>query len=686
MFLQPQPFHASSGAEPMRRRAAYQPTTARASATFNKVLAPDEMAYCEAKLLTRYPAAPKFERLSFEGGRWVARFSNSPADRNPSSVMTGDHKSILLRGRGAAGLKPRELRYPLAVMIAGWVNLLKRQKQAPPWEEVDWTVPPHRTEAPPAHEAAFSAAATDYESASRQARRFLRKVVSSNACALVCGPEGVKKTSSLFLDHHRLQGALEAQGGPRLSMYAFADYTAAEDNSRAFNEVQEQHRRGYHGVVLPSFSRAYGRACLKHGVKPMSVEDAAGAGHPSLWAAMAAVQPQVLDTLKEMHKAIWWEVGARRPVFFSVHDVAQRWTMATPTRVMWARDFWIGRMNDPGHIRDCRRSTALCLLVHDEVGADSLVSLQRAEVVAWVAALRDHDPATWTGKRGDLASRFASYSRFAAKHSTPMLDGEPISITFNEAREIAAIPQDRWEEVETRCSGEYGSADEHEDGAEDESATEQDIYAARHGRRWCVAPKRWWRGVAERVVVLTTEAVPTEIARKLGDDWSVHEMSTPHLPRDSVETFPKRGITGRRLVNVVSDYQRDHPTRTVISNRVAALPNTITHMSARGSNAFIGQDLAQTMTFLTPDEYERLEALNAWTGRVDLIRLRHLDQFNQSAGRNLGFRRRSDVRHDLLINPRLLGLLMGDVLGRSRYDLRLHLSRDRRYDIKVRAA
>ena len=109
-------------------------------------------------------------------------------------------------------------------------------------------------------------------------------------------------------------------------------------------------------------------------------------------------------------------------------------------------------------------------------------------------------------------------------------------------------------------------------------------------------------------------------------------------------------------------------------------------MSARGSNDYIGQDLAQTMTFLTPDEYERLEALNAWTGRSDLIRLRHLDQFNQSAGRNLGFRRRCDVRHDLLINPRLLGLLMGDVLGRSRYDLRLHLSRDRRYDIKVRAA
>ena len=54
----------------------------------------------------------------------------------------------------------------------------------------------------------------------------------------------MRKTSSLLLDHHRLQGALEAQGGPRLSMYALADYIAAHDMCVAFNAVQEQHRRG----------------------------------------------------------------------------------------------------------------------------------------------------------------------------------------------------------------------------------------------------------------------------------------------------------------------------------------------------------------------------------------------------------------------------------------------------------
>lgn len=74
------------------------------------------------------------------------------------------------------------------------------------------------------------------------------------------------------------------------------------------------------------------------------------------------------------------------------------------------------------------------------------------------------------------------------------------------------------------------------------------------------------------------------------------------------------------------------------------------------------------------------------TGRGDLIRLRHWDQFNQTAGRNLGFRKAGDVRHDLLIGHRLLGCLLGDGLGRSRYDLRLHISRAARYRVRVKAA
>ena len=50
---------------------------------------------------------------------------------------------------------------------------------------------------------------------------------------------------------------------------------------------------------------------------------------------------------------------------------------------------------------------------------------------------------------------------------------------------------------------------------------------------------------------------------------------------------------------------------------------------------------------------------------------------------NLGFRGRAGVRHHLLVNPRLFALLLEGALGRSRYDLRLHLDKGKRYRMRV---
>ena len=114
----------------------------------------------------------------------------------------------------------------------------------------------------------------------------------------------------------------------------------------------------------------------------------------------------------------------------------------------------------------------------------------------------------------------------------------------------------------------------------------------------------------------------------------------------------------------------------------------MTHVGARGSNALKGLDILQTMTWMTPFEYEQLQALNAWTARNDLVGLRHIDEFNQTAGRNLGFRLQGDARHTLLVNLRLLNVLLdhhAGVLGHARYGLRLRLDTDQRYEATGRA-
>ena len=89
---------------------------------------------------------------------------------------------------------------------------------------------------------------------------------------------------------------------------------------------------------------------------------------------------------------------------------------------------------------------------------------------------------------------------------------------------------------------------------------------------------------------------------------------------------------------------------------------------------------------MTPSQYERLQVLNAWTGRSDLVGLHHIDEFNQSAGRNLGFRYQEGVTHTLLINRSLFGLLTTTgVLSHSRYVWQPHLDKDQRHAAKKAA-
>ncbi|CAO4145183.1 hypothetical protein [Methylorubrum extorquens] len=159
------------------------------------------------------------------------------------------------------------------------------------------------------------------------------------------------------------------------------------------------------------------------------------------------------------------------------------------------------------------------------------------------------------------------------------------------------------------------------------------------------------------------------------------------VSRDAVAVHPSRFVRGDNLATLCAEFRakRSEDDYAIVSNKVAMLSDTMTHMAARGSNDLIGRNVVQTMTFMTPDEYERLQALNAWTGRSDLVSLRHIDEFNQTAGRNLGFRRRGEVRHDLLVNRRLLELLVtsgSGALGRARYEMQVTLDRHQRYDAK----
>jgi len=131
---------------------------------------------------------------------------------------------------------------------------------------------------------------------------------------------------------------------------------------------------------------------------------------------------------------------------------------------------------------------------------------------------------------------------------------------------------------------------------------------------------------------------------------------------------------------------------SAVSNKSGGLDlqfeiEALTHMAARGSNRLIGRNILQTATFMSQSQYEELQALNAWIGRRDLVLMTHIDEINQSCGRNLRFRRQGRERHILLMNRRLYGLLdTSGMFGALRYGLTLHMDNDARKNSRRNAA
>lgn len=601
-----------------------------------------ELDYCREKMRAIFndQTFPAFHDFVQRDDGIRAHFTNHAGDRHPASYMDADYRTVNINGSNPLGLTsstaPR-LPKPLRHMVEDWTAEFEQFNT--------------RERSPVEHD--FAMAVSDDASARREMARLLINVIRNEKLALICAPEGISKTTGLFDNHHRIDRWLKGQAQGAV-MYAFAEYNAACDKAAEFNARQQARR--HRAVVLESFDRAYANACSELGIKEISLQQLVVSGFPNRWAAIEALQPAVIEVFKRRHAEQLSEIGDSIAVYFTVHAVAHNWQLSSHSRMMWAPSFWALRgQND--HAKICREETKLNLLIHDEVKVENLVASYRSSKVKWVEALSSHDPHAWRAG-STAAERFKSFSAYRAH--TPCTD----SITFEEVQDIHGFAGHEWDQVLTRDSGEYGHL--------------KMAYAEAIGKEWSIIERNWPTETSTRTIALTTEAVPVSIARRSVHDWSILDLDTPRVKAHFVETHARRGVTGKNLPKLCAEWQKSNPDLWIVSNKVGHLAKTMTHAAARGSNKLIGKDILQTITFMTPDEFEKLEALNAWTGLDSLIRQRHIDEFNQTAGRNLGFRKRGNARHYLLVNKALFDLLIGAPKARARYEMRVVPNRHQR--------
>lgn len=668
LFFRPGPFRETTEARRVRM------TRGIGEAASAGPLAEDQRAYCETRLRQWFEARcdwPRLAGLEYDGRRWVAKFFNSSADENPSSIMREDYDRVLLSGRDAHRLKPPpRLDRPLGNMMQLW---LKQHRSGGGAGVPVVLAEPQEVECPPEKwlqrrdlsevEWEFQDKAVNREPVPDLTRRAVQQAILRNPFTWLKGPEGGGKTRGLFQVYHRVMPALSVQ----LGMFSFNTYDLARQKVQEFNA--EQGRRGFHAVVVEGWERVYGRVCQGLGVRALTRADAFAHGYESMFEFIQNNHPEVISGLRDWHAAVWGEVGGKKPVLMTQHSVMQNWTSNSMTRKFWHRDFW--KAKDDRN-RNLKAEMGLGLAVYDEVSAACLLEMHRTQAVGWVEAMLDANP-RWKADDADVIERFEIFSAWK-DCGFPVFDGDEIRQEFSEVQRIADAGRGDWTHVTVEDRGEYAS----------DRDPEHDIYRKRIGNTWVVRPTGWWNSLAHRVVVLTTEALPTLIASRLPDGhalgaedkapWAITELETPEIERDEFLVELTDGCTARRIGDVIRRFRdKNGPGWVVVSNSAAHVPNVITHAAAKGSNDFRGKNIVQTALHMNPEVYERHEVMNGWTSTNTCVRLAHVDEINQTCGRNLGFRRSGDPRHVLLISPGLWLKLDTVLIHLCRYRERLRL-------------
>ena len=204
------------------------------------------------------------------------------------------------------------------------------------------------------------------------------------------------------------------------------------------------------------------------------------------------------------------------------------------------------------------------------------------------------------------------------------------------------------------------------------------IYAKMVGQRYYVRSRGWWNEFS-RVTMLTTEAVPTRIIKTIDsksadqgeeqtDRFRIYNFGLPNSARDTVTVELQRACKKETLDELVRAYHDQYPDAEVIAdmvkNRISEFAVT-THMSAKGSNAYIGSDMISFYNAPSPALFGELGVLNTRFGRSDLVRLFYIDRFDQTCGRNRGFRGERARDHEAVFPPRLYSWLAPAISGAS---------------------
>lgn len=582
------------------------------------------------------------------------KFFVSPSDTNPDAYMSGAHTRIQMVGRHTLSKAPvlpasaNEIANVADVIrehVAGDDHPLMRR----------W-----RNEV----------------SQPDDARDFLRDhlvdIVLEEKRLWVRSPEGIGKTTTL-LSPEAMTRIHERLSSPHVHivtgnvthetvadvMVAFPSYDQAREKLEAFNRTCEEANAPFEAFVLRSKSKLYADLLGPDDVA-ITLAEAISAGFSSIWGLVRKRQPDVWGRMIAAREALF-EINrkGKRPVLFTVIDVAEAWPKDLSTRLFYAPSF-----PENETIRDeqkrnliqsrCKIETEIQLLAVDEVGFRNLINIDSYEKSE--QALQAYCFISGHARAGNTSDDLESISRRTAfrlfRKWTNQRPETEVQLSFEEYERILQSGHN-W----------YVDITEIDAGIERPFDVKNKLYDQCDGVEYYMKSKGWWE-FFPKIVFLTTELLPSTIAQRVIPDLTLLDLIVD-ISNSTVELQFDRRCRRERIGEIEAEIRKSNPDTIIIGNM---MEDSISHMASRGLNVLENHDIVAVYTWPSLPQFAELAAINTKFGLRDAIRLTYVDTFNQTSGRNRGFRDQGR-QHVAMMSSRLYRWLAPHLAGLGRYRL-----------------
>lgn len=597
---------------------------------------------------------PRYAGHEQMGSDTKLKFFISPSDTSPDAYMLGRHTRVQLVGDHSLSEPP---------ILPASANEITKAADAIRDHTVDGDHPLMRQ---------WQNTVKHPDDARDFLRDHLVDTVLEEKRLWVRSPEGLGKTTTLLSPdtmtriHERLSSShVHLVTGDLIHntvadvMVAFQSYDQAHEKVEAFNRSCEASNTPFEGFLLRSRSRLYADSL---GVDDIAITlvEAMSAGFSSIWGLIRKRQPEVWSRMIAAREALFDVIRrGKRPVLFTVIDVAEGWSKDVSTRLFYAPSFPINQtVTDEGEKarihHGCRTETEVQLLIVDEVGFRNILDIEAEEkadlalqAYCYISSIGN------VGNTSDVMEPIPRRTAFRLFRQWAKEQPEPVNhLSFDEYERILRSGHN-W----------YVDVTEIDASTERPFDIDNKLYDKCEGIKYYLKSKEWWNSFP-KVAFLTTELLPTILARRVIPDLTMLDF-TVEISKSTVDLKLDKRCRRGSIGDLEAEITESNPEVVIIGNMMA---DAISHMASRGLNALENRDIVAVYTWPSLPQFAELAAINTKFGLRDAIRLTYVDTFNQTSGRNRGFRDQGR-QHVVMMSSRLYRWLAPHLAGLGRYRL-----------------